>query len=311
MKKQMATWGMLISEIPPHTIHLLSILLPTQSHATKFTMPPYRLHDTPQRAKAQGAREYCIAKGIPYDEREISAIFDLPERTGYRILAKGASSRSTPTSQGLTETRGRKTKLSGADVREADHLLEERGLGFEAKGMSWDAVAFELDFKVTGRTLATTLRMALGYSHYRAALVKHLSDSAKEARVNFACTMLLKYPDSPDWYRVRFSNEMHAGYGPEGQMWIIRKQGISMRYRPDNVQERDPPPEKIGLECIAGLQLVTISNPLLYSIRFQAITTESSPIRLISSRYSKWKSRSGSSEGMISYSKKMAIQATE
>ena len=102
-------------------------------------MPPYRLYDTPQRAKAQGAKEYCIAKGIPYDEREISAIFDLPERTGYRILAKGAPSRSTITSQGLAETRGRKTKLSGADVREANHLLEEPGLELSAKGMTWDA----------------------------------------------------------------------------------------------------------------------------------------------------------------------------
>ena len=37
---------------------------------------------------------------------------------------------------------------------------------------------------------------------------------------------------------------MHAGYGPEGQMWIIRKHDNSMRYRPDNIQQKDSPPEK-------------------------------------------------------------------
>ena len=88
-------------------------------------MPPHPHYDTPQRAKAQGAKEYCIAKGISYDEREISALFHIPERTGYRILTQNAPSRSTPISQGLVETRGRKTKLSEADVSEADHILKE------------------------------------------------------------------------------------------------------------------------------------------------------------------------------------------
>ena len=54
--------------------------------------------------------------------------------------------------------------------------------------------------------------------------------------------MLERYPEEEDWYRVRFSDEVHFGYGPEGQLRIIRKPGT--RYRQDCIQHSDPPAEK-------------------------------------------------------------------
>lgn len=47
---------------------------------------------------------------------------------------------------------------------------------------------------------------------------------------------------STDWHRVRFSDEVHFGYGPEGQLRIIRKPGT--RKRPDCIQHRPPPPKE-------------------------------------------------------------------
>ena len=38
------------------------------------------------------------------------------------------------------------------------------------------------------------------------------------------------------WKKVRFSDEFHAGFGPEGQLKIIRRRGNAMRGRFDNIQ---------------------------------------------------------------------------
>lgn len=54
--------------------------------------------------------------------------------------------------------------------------------------------------------------------------------------------MLDKYPCPEDWHRVRFSDEVHFGYGAQDKLNIIRKPG--MRYCQDCVQEVDEPAEK-------------------------------------------------------------------
>lgn len=69
-----------------------------------------------------------------------------------------------------------------------------------------------------------------------------LPDRAKERRVEWATVMLDRYPQPKDWHRVRFSDEVHFGYGPEGQLRIIRKPGS--RKRPDCIQHRPPPPKE-------------------------------------------------------------------
>lgn len=108
-------------------------------------------HDTPQKAKVQGAHELFTAKGIPIHPREIFDYFDVPERLRYRIIEEGASTR-TRKNQDMNETRRRKSKLSGAKVAETDHLLEEPRLGIEAKVMPWDAIVWSLDLDVSGLT---------------------------------------------------------------------------------------------------------------------------------------------------------------
>lgn len=54
--------------------------------------------------------------------------------------------------------------------------------------------------------------------------------------------MLRRHPDPEDWDRVRFSDEVHFGYGPEGQLHIIRQPGT--RYRQDCIQHAGPPLRK-------------------------------------------------------------------
>jgi len=64
--------------------------------------------------------------GISHDERDIFQYFNVKERSGYTYIQPGASAR-TRSHRGLNETRGRKPKLSEADVATADSLLEDTG----------------------------------------------------------------------------------------------------------------------------------------------------------------------------------------
>ena len=54
--------------------------------------------------------------------------------------------------------------------------------------------------------------------------------------------MKKRYTKPKDWYRVRFSDEVHFGYGPQGKLRIICKPGE--RYCPDCIQEEKEPEEK-------------------------------------------------------------------
>ena len=62
-----------------------------------------------------------------------------------------------------------------------------------------------------------------------------------QKRVQWAKSALRKRPDPEDWYNIRFSDECHYGYGPQGRTYVIRKPGE--RYCPDCIQRPGPEPE--------------------------------------------------------------------
>ena len=49
--------------------------------------------------------------------------------------------------------------------------------------------------------------------------------ASKKNRVQYAELMLACYPHPEDWDRVRFSDEVHFGWGPQHQLQIISKPG--------------------------------------------------------------------------------------
>ena len=198
-------------------------------------------YDTPTKAKVQGAYQSLISHAIPFDPRAIFQEFGVAERAGYNIIKSGASSRTRHNSS-LVETRGRKRKISDDQLKEADHILQDQDLQLEGKRYTWDALAQEIGADVMGRTMKRTLTAALNYHKCLSCVEGWLAMASEERREEFATVMLNKYPRSEDWHRVRFSDEIHFGYGPEGQLRIIRKPGT--RYRWDCIQHRDAPPEK-------------------------------------------------------------------
>ena len=76
-----------------------------------------------QRAKIQGVYKWAIAHGIPHDEPEIFQFFGIKERTGYTLIQLDAIARTRYNNPDLNKTRGRKSILIGANIREVDYLL--------------------------------------------------------------------------------------------------------------------------------------------------------------------------------------------
>ena len=60
-----------------------------------------------------------------------------------------------------------------------------------------------------------------------------------KARVKWATWTLEKYPKPEDWYHVRFSDEVHFGWGPKGKTLIIRRRGNGWRGHPDCIQRKE------------------------------------------------------------------------
>ncbi|KAK4202201.1 hypothetical protein QBC40DRAFT_277145, partial [Triangularia verruculosa] len=71
---------------------------------------------------------------------------------------------------------------------------------------------------------------------------KYISPKAKLRREEFARVILEKYPNKEDWYYIRFFNECHFGWGPQGRVHIIRRPWE--RYCGDCLLEQDEPEEK-------------------------------------------------------------------
>ena len=182
-----------------------------------------------------------MAKGIEHDERDIFEFFSVTQRSGYRMIEPGAPSR-TYANSGALETRGRKRKVTSEQVQETDAILQDDALGLEEKALSWDQLALEVGAEVCGLTKHRIMSDALDYGKHLACMKGWLLDRAKAHRQEWATVMYRKYPKPEDWHRVRFSDEVHFGYGLEGQLRIIWRPGT--RYRHDCIQHQPPPPSE-------------------------------------------------------------------
>lgn len=197
--------------------------------------------DTVKSAKIEGASECLKAKGIPHDPREIFEHFDVKQRSCYNYIAEGASARTRKHRIDLIETRGRATKMTGAQVREVDHFLEEVDIKSETQRLPWQGVAWSLDLDVNAETLRRTMREALTWGKYDACVQEELPQRTQDDRVRWCRKNQRIHPTLKSWKRVRWSDEFHAGFGPEGQLKIFRKRGTTMLGRYDNLQHVPKP----------------------------------------------------------------------
>lgn len=214
----------------------------------------------------QGADEYMLAKGIPHDPCDVFEHFSVKQRAGYNMIQPGASSRTHHNSR--FEARGRRNKMTSEQVREADHQLKDNDLGLDAKALPWQALAAEVEAEVTGQTIRKTMNVGVGYGKRLACMKGHQAEYAKVHRIEWASLMKAKYPLKEDWRHIRFSDEIHFGYGPEDQLRIIRKSGT--RYTHDNLQQRPPPPKEdkncLRKQCWAAIGYNFKSDIIFYDV---------------------------------------------
>ena len=130
--------------------------------------PKYKHLDTPRRARIQGAVEFLEAKGLNIKRDDVFQYFGVSRASGYRLIQSEAS--RTRHNQDLIETRGRKLKVSGEQVVEADKILQEIELELDGKRLTWEQLATEVAAEVTDRTMHRIMKLAMDYEKCKACV---------------------------------------------------------------------------------------------------------------------------------------------
>ena len=130
-----------------------------------------------------------------------------------------------------------------------ERILETEGI--EARAYTWEQLGF-VGLECSGHTV----QRAMGIIEYHKCIAcRHGWGNKKTGkdRVNWETVMLGQYPHPGDWYRVRFSDEVHFSYGPQDKLNIIRKPG--MCYCQDCIQEHNQPvkKDKNRYHCLAAV----------------------------------------------------------
>ena len=175
---------------------------------------------------------------IPYFKEDVFRVFGTSKQAGWKMLTRENSSRTRHIAD-IPETRGRHSIVTPRHIREMDRILETEGM--EARGLTWVQLGYEVGLECSGRTIQRVMG-TMNYHKCIACRKGWVSESTAKRRFEWAIVMKERYPDDKDWFSVRFSDEVHYSYGPQGKIRIIRKPG--QRYCQDCLQETNESTEK-------------------------------------------------------------------
>ena len=197
-------------------------------------------YDTPHRCKIKGVFEYFAKTNrvlSQNEKHEIFRVMDASKTSGYEILNGSDRTRHNDSAR-PNETRGRNPIITGAQVAEADKILEEAE-NAEDKSFTWETLGVEINTEACPQTVQQTLQTNLQYHKRLPPVKEYVTSRVAEMRLKFCHDMLALRPESKDWRNVRFSDEHHDGFGSIGRVWIIRKSDRARRIASNNVQRRD------------------------------------------------------------------------
>lgn len=131
--------------------------------------------------------------------------------------------------------------------------------------MTWEQLGSEVGFNLNGRTIKNAMG-TIGYRQCIACRKGWASRPVKEKRIEHARIMLERYSVWQDCIPVRFNDNVHFGYGPQGRVYIIRKPGT--RYCPEHIQHADPPmdKDKKRFHCWAAVEYDFKSDITFYDV---------------------------------------------
>ncbi|PTB66667.1 hypothetical protein BBK36DRAFT_1158632 [Trichoderma citrinoviride] len=200
----------------------------------------YKHGDTPAKAMVRGTISYLESQGLPVNKSAIFRHFDLSRSQGYAALSASPVPKRDDPEWG--ETRGRPSKIADAEIAKMDQILWDPK--YEDVSLNWSGLAEEAGLEV--KCNRRTLHRAMGTLSYRRCLVCGRTNTLKrhrEKRSDFARKALQAYPLKEDWRRVRFSGELHFGFGLDGKMRLTPRAGEKLcstcEQEPTNAWPRD------------------------------------------------------------------------
>lgn len=192
----------------------------------------YSQLDTPKKNKIIGAAQFARVHGIKYTQTSLAVTFEV-SRSQVSYALDSELDRTGKQSE-LKVTNHQ--KLTERDLDRVELFLVENGS--DGHTLTWDELASQFGFEVIGQTLR--LRMAeRAVGTFIAAEKPWIDPKLAAMRVQYATNMLSRYPKAEDWYHVRFSDEVHFGWGPEGYIRIIRHRGRHWRNHPECIHRKE------------------------------------------------------------------------
>jgi transposase len=183
-------------------------------------------------------------KGFPYSKEEVFDHFDVGRTQGYEILKKPEARRvhyNPLATDYRSESHRKVTKEHIERIEEWFEAGIEAGEG-DSQWLPLETIAYELDIDITKRAMQKNLSSFTDYRRYIACQKEWISPNLKARRVEFCRKMLEERPSKEDYRDIRYSDEVHVGYGPRGKLHIYRKPG--QRQYPNCIQRANPSKEK-------------------------------------------------------------------
>ncbi|KAK3167337.1 hypothetical protein OEA41_010464 [Lepraria neglecta] len=207
----------------------------------------------------QGVIEFLEAKGllkknantpIPTElptKHDIYEYFNVPDRSASRILgAENPTEQAAESSrrgyyQGIEEKRGLKGKIGWRELKRMEEIVNDGNIRYRA--LLWAELAKKAGLTGDKQVHFYTVRKLMQDQEYYKCIActkNWLSSNIRIERRVFAWDKQTYKLE--DWKRVRWSDEIYFGFGPEGKLRIIRRPGE--RFCWDCIQERGKPLEE-------------------------------------------------------------------
>lgn len=208
---------------------------------------------TPTKAKLQGAVEYgdyLSRNNLVHTKQRAFDFYGIPTRSGQRIIAENGAEDSEQeagesarrgTHNSKPEGRGAKLKIQPYHVKRMEDVINSGDIN--QRKLSWQELATKAGLVGENHVHFHTVRALMQDLEYHKCIActkNWLSSHIRAERRTFARKYI--HWKLREWKRVRWTDEIHFGFGPERKARIIRRPGE--RYCFDCIQERGEPIEK-------------------------------------------------------------------
>lgn len=200
-------------------------------------------HDTPKKNRLIGAVQFADSLPQRHFRSDIFRKFDFKKSAGWRALREAHPDHRS-FNNAFEETRGRPKALSDDDLAVLEKFIESEG--FDARTTPWEAMPAAAGLDLDPPPSRKTIQRALKTRDFRfcvACQKSWISSKLGDVREEYCRTMLERYPLKEDWHHVRFTDETHFGYGPQGKIYVCRRPWE--RECPDCLVEKKQPEREL------------------------------------------------------------------